>query len=76
MLLNLSGCGGEAVCWNRLAREGRRRCHLVPGWSRMWVKADLGSPFTAFISESITGPLMTAARLRAPAPWNLLHTKQ
>lgn len=47
----------------------------MPGWSRMWVKAALGSPFTAFISESITGPLMTAARLRAPAPLELVTHK-
>lgn len=37
----------------------------MPGWSRMWVKAARGSPLTAFISESVTGFLMAAARLRA-----------
>lgn len=73
MLLNLSSCGWEATGWNRPEREGRRRCHLVPGWSRMWANSALRSPFTSGISGRISSPLMATARLTAPASWGLLH---
>lgn len=73
MLCNLSSCGWEAMGWNRPAREGGRRCHLVPGWSRMWVNIALQSPFTSCISERVSSPLMVTARLRASVSWGLLH---
>lgn len=73
MLCNLSSCVWEAMGWNRPAREGGRRCHLVPGWSRMWVNIALQSPFTSCINERVSSPLMVTARLRASVSWGLLH---